>query len=73
MTHLFYVEIFRQGKVNQEAIARQFLPIAVIYAVSLVLSNKAYIYLAVSYIQVRPYNNCFACTHDTCCGSAHRC
>ena len=31
----------------------QILPVALCFAISLVLSNKAYIYLSVSYIQVR--------------------
>jgi hypothetical protein len=31
---------------------KQILPVSLFFAISLVLSNKAYIYLSVSYIQV---------------------
>lgn len=31
---------------------KQILPVSIFFAISLVLSNKAYIYLSVSYIQV---------------------
>jgi len=47
------VAYYSQGKVNSDVIYKQFLPVSIFFAVSLVLSNKAYIYLAVSYIQVR--------------------
>jgi drug/metabolite transporter (DMT)-like permease len=40
------------GKVNSEAIRTQILPVSLCFAVSLVLCNKAYIYLSVSYIQM---------------------
>lgn len=42
-----------QGKVNVQVMQKQILPVSLFFAVSLVLSNKAYIYLSVSYIQVR--------------------
>lgn len=42
----------KEGKVNGSAIVKQILPVSVFFAVSLVLSNKAYIYLSVSYIQM---------------------
>lgn len=35
-----------------DVIQKQIFPVACFFAVSLVLSNKAYIYLSVSYIQV---------------------
>lgn len=41
-----------QGKVDREVMLKQILPVALFFAVSLVFSNKAYIYLSVSYIQV---------------------
>ena len=41
-----------QKKVNSTIIQTQIFPVALFFAVSLVLSNKAYIYLSVSYIQV---------------------
>ncbi len=41
-----------QKKVNTEDITSKIVPVAVFYAFSLVLSNKAYIYLSVSYLQV---------------------
>ncbi len=40
-----------QGKVDSTVIKKQILPVALLFALSLVLSNKAYIYLSVSYIQ----------------------
>lgn len=41
----------REGKVDASVMKKQILPVACFFAVSLVLSNKAYIYLSVSYIQ----------------------
>ena len=41
-----------QGKVNLEVMQKQILPVTLFFATSLVLSNKSYIYLSVSYIQV---------------------
>lgn len=43
----------REGKVDAAAMKAQILPVSLCFAVSLVLANKAYIYLSVSYIQVR--------------------
>ena len=43
----------REGKVDSAAMKAQILPVSVCFAISLVLANKAYIYLSVSYIQVR--------------------
>ncbi|KAJ1422745.1 triose-phosphate transporter family-domain-containing protein [Ochromonadaceae sp. CCMP2298] len=40
------------GKVTGDVYLKQLLPVSLFFAVSLVLSNKAYIYLAVSYIQM---------------------
>mmetsp|Transcript_15501 Transcript_15501/g.14033 ORF Transcript_15501/g.14033 Transcript_15501/m.14033 type:complete len:320 (+) Transcript_15501:51-1010(+) len=42
----------KEKKVTNETIIYQILPVAFIFAISLVLSNKAYIYLSVSYIQM---------------------
>mmetsp|Transcript_15860 Transcript_15860/g.26677 ORF Transcript_15860/g.26677 Transcript_15860/m.26677 type:complete len:320 (-) Transcript_15860:502-1461(-) len=42
----------KENKVNGEVYAKQLLPVSLFFAVSLVLSNKAYIYLSVSYIQM---------------------
>lgn len=42
-----------QKKVDMKSMRTQILPVALCFAISLVLSNKAYIYLSVSYIQVR--------------------
>jgi len=39
-------------KVNAAAIKKQILPVSLCFAISLVLSNKSYIYLSVSYIQM---------------------
>jgi hypothetical protein len=44
-----------EGKVDINAIKSQLLPVSLCFAVSLVLSNKSYIYLSVSYIQVRGF------------------
>ena len=41
-----------EGKVTKEDFKRKIIPIAVLFSVSLILSNKAYIYLSVSYIQM---------------------
>lgn len=41
-----------EKKVDSKAIYRQILPVSIFFAISLVLANKAYIYLAVSYIQM---------------------
>lgn len=42
----------REGKVNSQVFTNKIIPVAACFAVSLVLSNKAYIYLSVSYIQM---------------------
>lgn len=42
----------KEKKVDKDAIVKQILPVSIFFAVSLVLSNKAYIYLSVSYIQM---------------------
>lgn len=42
-----------QEKVKTEDIQYKIVPVALFFAFSLVLSNKAYIYLSVSYLQVR--------------------
>lgn len=42
-----------QHKVDATVLKQNILPVSVCFAISLVLSNKAYIYLSVSYIQVR--------------------
>jgi len=39
-------------KVDRIVLKQQILPVSVFFAVSLVLSNKAYIYLSVSFIQM---------------------
>lgn len=41
-----------QGKVTTDVIINQIVPVAGLFAFSLVFNNKAYIYLSVSYIQV---------------------
>lgn len=47
-----------QNKVNVQVMQKQILPVSLFFAISLVLSNKAYIYLSVSYIQVPPLFFC---------------
>lgn len=42
----------KEGKVNMDVVQKQLLPVSIFFSVSLVLSNKAYIYLSVSYIQM---------------------
>ena len=42
----------KEKKVDFEVLRNQILPVALCYCVSLILSNKAYIYLSVSYIQM---------------------
>lgn len=42
----------KEGKVTMAHIKEKVVPVAALFAVSLVCSNKAYIYLSVSYIQV---------------------
>lgn len=42
----------KEKKVDSAALRGQILPVALFFAFSLVLSNKAYIYLSVSYIQM---------------------
>ena len=42
----------REKKVDSKALQTQIFPVALCFAFSLVLSNKSYIYLSVSYIQV---------------------
>jgi hypothetical protein len=46
------IDDFVQKKVDFDVVRKQIFPVASFFAVSLVLSNKAYIYLSVSYIQV---------------------
>lgn len=41
-----------EKKVNVQVLQRQIFPVALFFAASLVLSNKAYIFLSVSYIQM---------------------
>ena len=41
-----------EGKVKMEDFKKRIVPVAALFSVSLVLSNKAYIYLSVSYIQM---------------------
>ena len=43
----------REKKVDSKALQTSIFPVALCFAFSLVLSNKSYIYLSVSYIQVR--------------------
>jgi drug/metabolite transporter (DMT)-like permease len=42
----------REKKVDLEVVKTKILPVSICFAVSLVLSNKSYIYLSVSYIQM---------------------
>jgi len=42
----------KEGKVTTQDFINKFIPVSIFFATSLVLSNKAYIYLAVSYIQM---------------------
>jgi drug/metabolite transporter (DMT)-like permease len=42
----------RENKVNGDVVLKQILPVTLFFATSLVMSNKAYIYLSVSYIQM---------------------
>jgi len=42
----------KEGKVTTTVLLQQIFPVTLFYAVSLVLSNKSYIYLSVSYIQM---------------------
>jgi hypothetical protein len=42
----------KEGKVDTTVMWKQILPVTMFFATSLVLSNKSYIYLSVSYIQV---------------------
>jgi len=41
-----------EGKIKWQDFKERIIPVAVLFSVSLVLSNKAYIYLSVSYIQM---------------------
>lgn len=43
----------KSANVDAKAMRNQIFPVAVCFAVSLIMSNKAYIYLSVSFIQVR--------------------
>ena len=49
---LFFMSSCKQNKVDMKVLQKQLIPVAVFFSFSLVLSNKAYIYLSVSYIQV---------------------
>lgn len=51
-TYTFMTLFFQQKKVDMAAVWSQILPVSICFAISLVLSNKSYIYLSVSYIQV---------------------
>lgn len=42
----------KENKVDQKTLMNNILPVALLFSVSLVLCNKAYIYLSVSYIQM---------------------
>lgn len=42
----------KEGKVDASVIQKRIFPIAVLFAISLICANKAYLYLSVSYIQV---------------------
>jgi len=42
----------KEGKITSSHIKNSFVPIALLFAVSLVCCNKAYVYLSVSYIQM---------------------
>lgn len=42
----------REKKVDSTAFTNKIIPVAAVFAISLVLSNKTYIYLSVSYIQM---------------------
>lgn len=53
-----------KGKVDREVIKKQILPVAALFALSLVLSNKAYIYLSVSYIQVSMCHHFSVCSGE---------
>lgn len=41
-----------ENKVNVQVLQKQIFPVSLFFSISLVLSNKAYIYLSVSYIQM---------------------
>ena len=47
-----FLHSYAQGKVDAEAMKNKIVPVSAFFAVSLVMANKAYIYLSVSYIQV---------------------
>ena len=51
----------KEQKVDMNVMRKQIFPVSVCFAVSLVLSNKAYIYLSVSYIQVGVLSIIFFC------------
>lgn len=42
----------KTSKVDAKVIQNQILPVAACFAISLITSNKAYVYLSVSFIQV---------------------
>ena len=42
----------KENKVNGDVVLKQIIPVTLFFATSLVMSNKAYIYLSVSYIQM---------------------
>eukprot|EP01038_Epipyxis_sp_PR26KG_P008113 gene8113-10988_t len=42
----------KEGKVDGTVLLKQIVPVSVFFAISLVLANKSYIYLSVSYIQM---------------------
>ncbi len=41
-----------QGKVDMSVMKKKIFPVAILFSISLILSNKAYIFLSVSYIQM---------------------
>lgn len=51
-SYLCLLRIALQKKVKSDDIYSKIVPVALFFAFSLVLSNKAYIYLSVSYLQV---------------------
>ena len=46
----------KENKVDSQVMVKQIMPVAAFFAVSLVFSNKSYIYLSVSYIQVHAFS-----------------
>lgn len=42
----------KAGHVTNKVITNQVLPVAILFSISLIFANKAYVYLSVSFIQV---------------------